>query len=158
MPFHPTGQTIYGVLRLVLAHARVHARHDDRCAAEVLDSQRLHPSESSTIRDSDTVYAGTSELATSAATNSDAERVQIELLREAGPVRRVEAARSLTATVITLARSAIRRCQPTATDEEILLEFAAIHYGPDLAARLRRYLARRAGKRTPDPAPIARTT
>jgi hypothetical protein len=47
---------------------------------------------------------------------------------------------SLSANVIDLARSALRRKFPEATEEEIGLEFVERHYGRDLAAGLRHYL------------------
>jgi hypothetical protein len=52
---------------------------------------------------------------------------------------------SLSANVIDLARLALRRTFPEASEEEIALQFVERHYGRDLAADVRRYLvARRA--------------
>jgi hypothetical protein len=76
----------------------------------------------------------------SADTDPETERVQLELLRRAGPTRRAQMALSLSANVIDLARSALRRKFPEATEEEIGLEFVERHYGRDLAAGLRHYL------------------
>jgi hypothetical protein len=42
-----------------------------------------------------------------------------------------------------LARDAIRRRHPDWTDREISLEFVRVHYGPELARRVRAYLAQR---------------
>jgi hypothetical protein len=81
--------------------------------------------------------------ARSADTDPEAERVQIDLLRKAGPTRRVQMALTLSAQVIGLARLALRRASPHATDAEIDLEFVARHYGRDLAEDLRRYLQAR---------------
>ena len=72
-----------------------------------------------------------------------ADQVQIELLRRAGTARRFALARSLSASVIALSRAAIRRRHPELDDTEILLRFAALHYGDDLAQRVRRDLERR---------------
>ena len=79
----------------------------------------------------------------SADTDADAERVQIELLRQAGPCRRAQMALSLSATVISLARRAIRRSLGQPTDEEVALRFVELHYGAEIAAGLRRHLAAR---------------
>ena len=74
---------------------------------------------------------------------AEADRVQVELLRRAGVARRFGRARSLTTTTISLARRAIRERRPDASETEILLEFAAVHYGAELASRIREHLARR---------------
>lgn len=72
-----------------------------------------------------------------------ADAVQVELLRAAGTAGRFARARNLSQSVITLARLAIRRRDPSLTDDEVLLRFAEVHYGADLADRVRAYLARR---------------
>jgi hypothetical protein len=71
-----------------------------------------------------------------------ADRAQLELLRAATPERRSRLARALTATVIALARQAIRDRSPELSEREVLLRFAAIHYGDALAARIREHLDR----------------
>jgi hypothetical protein len=76
-------------------------------------------------------------------TDPDAEAVQIELLRRAGPTRRAAMALSLSAQVIGLARRAIRDSMPGATEEEVALRFVELHYGRELAAELRTFLAAR---------------
>jgi hypothetical protein len=76
-------------------------------------------------------------------THPDAERVQIELLRQATIAQRFHLVRSLTATTRRLAWRAIREANPEASDQEIDLLFVAVHYGQDLADRLRVYLAQR---------------
>ncbi len=76
----------------------------------------------------------------SADTDPQAERVQLELLRAATVARRVALAFSLSETVIGLARRAIRRQSPDLTDENVSLRFVEIHYGYELAERLRAYL------------------
>ena len=78
-------------------------------------------------------------------TDAKAARVQIDLLRRAGPAGRFALARSLTATAIRLAREGIRRARPDLDEQGVLVEFAAIHYGRDLAERLSRRLSEPAG-------------
>ncbi len=79
----------------------------------------------------------------SADTDVEAEDVHMTLLREAGPTRRARMALSLSAQVIGLAHQAIRRALPEATEEDVRLRFVELHYGPDLAAGVRRRLASR---------------
>lgn len=75
-------------------------------------------------------------------THPVAERIQVELLRRAGVARRAVLARSLSQSVILLARRAIQRARPGADEQEVLLVFVAVHYGRQLADRLRDRLAR----------------
>lgn len=86
---------------------------------------------------------GSSMKARSPDTDPEAERVQIDLLRRAGVSRRAGLALSLSATVIGLARRAIRRS--LATDEAVRLRFVELHYGCELASEVERYLAARRG-------------
>jgi hypothetical protein len=79
----------------------------------------------------------------SADTDLEAERVQIDLLRRAGVTRRAAMALSLTAQVIGLARRAIRRALPGATEQEVRLRFVELNYGGELASALRRFLGAR---------------
>ena len=72
----------------------------------------------------------------SADTDVEAERVQLELLRRASPGERAALAMSLSATVITLARRALRRQYPEASEEEIGLRFVELNYGRELAIEL----------------------
>ena len=72
-----------------------------------------------------------------------AHAVQVELLRKATLARRFGLARSLSATTIELARAAIRRRHPEWTERDVMLEFARVHYGVELAERVRAYLVRR---------------
>ena len=76
-------------------------------------------------------------------THPAAEQVQIELLRKATVEQRLRLLRSLTATSRQMAWQAIRRVNPQASDEEIAITFVAVHYGQDLADKLRAYLAAR---------------
>jgi hypothetical protein len=74
---------------------------------------------------------------------TSADRVQIDLLRTAGPARRSRLALSLSTSVISLARQAIRNRHPEYTERDVLLAFAEVHYGKDLAGRVRRHLTQR---------------
>lgn len=77
----------------------------------------------------------------SADTDPEADAVQLDLLRRAGPTRRVQMALSLSAQVISLARGAYRRQLPEADETEIGLRFVELNYGSELAEGVRRRLA-----------------
>lgn len=66
-------------------------------------------------------------------------RIQNGLLRNAGVARRAKVARSLSVTVIELSRRALRERMPAATEQEVLLRWVALEYGPDLARRVAAY-------------------
>ncbi len=76
-------------------------------------------------------------------THPDAERVQIGLLRQASVAQRLARTRSVSRTTIQLARRAIRRARPELDEPEQLLLFVALHYGEELATRLREFLKER---------------
>jgi len=82
-------------------------------------------------------------IALSADTSPEAEKFQVQLLRQATVARRFQLVRSLIATTRQLAWAGIKKANPTASDEEVDLLFVAFHYGEDLATRLRGYLAQR---------------
>ena len=71
-------------------------------------------------------------------THPSALQRQVGLMRDATPAQRFAAVRSLSATVASLSRRALRRSMPDASEEEIDLAFVALHYGDAIAARLRR--------------------
>ena len=81
--------------------------------------------------------------ARSADTDPETERVHIELLRRAGVGRRAQMALSLSAQVIGLAHLAIRRSAGVTDPVEVGLRFVELHYGPELAAGVREYVAAR---------------
>jgi hypothetical protein len=70
-------------------------------------------------------------------TDLDSLRVQVDLLRRATPSRRLELAFALSADVMSLSLAGIRRRQPGLSEPEAHLRFVAIHYGDDLAERVR---------------------
>lgn len=76
-------------------------------------------------------------------TDAEAERVQLELLRRAGPARRLQLALSLSRSVMSLSRGGIARRLAGASPEELGLRFVALHYGAELADALRRDLVSR---------------
>jgi hypothetical protein len=76
-------------------------------------------------------------------TDLAAEQVQLSLLRKAGSAGRFAVMQSLTATGIALSCRAIRRANPDMTPRELDLRFVELHYGHDLADRLRRHLEER---------------
>jgi hypothetical protein len=76
-------------------------------------------------------------------THPEALAHQVELLRNATVAQRFAATRSLTRTVTSLSRRALRRRMPGASDEEIGLAFVALHYGEGLARMVRACLDER---------------
>ena len=73
-------------------------------------------------------------------TSSEAEKVQIELIRESSVSMRISKVRSLSQTAMYLSRRAIRRTNPFLSEREVDLAFVANHYGEKLAECLRLYL------------------
>jgi len=76
-------------------------------------------------------------------TAPDVERVQVALLREASVARRLHVALSLSATIIGMAKRALKRARPNASARALDLWFVELHYGADLAADLRAELESR---------------
>jgi hypothetical protein len=73
-------------------------------------------------------------------TCSEAEKVQVELIRESSVSRRISKVRSLSQTAMYLSRRAIQRANPSLSEREVDLAFVANHYGENLAEGLRTYL------------------
>ena len=73
-------------------------------------------------------------------TTPEAEKVQIELIRESSVSKRISRVRSLSQTAIYLSRRAIQRTNPSLSDREVDFAFVELHYGKDLAERLRSYM------------------
>ncbi len=76
-------------------------------------------------------------------TRPEAELVQIELLRKATTERRLELGLSLSQEALAIARQAIARANPLASEEDQKLLFVEVTYGKELADRVRVYLAGR---------------
>lgn len=75
-------------------------------------------------------------------TSPNAARVHAELLRRAGPLGRLRAGLALSRDAIALSREGLRRSRPGSTERDVLLEWVAIHYGSELAAKVSRRLGR----------------
>jgi hypothetical protein len=74
-------------------------------------------------------------------TDPETRRVQLELLRAAGPGRRARMALELSALVIQLARRGLRTTLPKdASEEDAALRFVELYYGAELADGVRRRL------------------
>lgn len=72
-------------------------------------------------------------------TAPDAERVQLQLLREKTPSERAALALGLTSQVIRAAKRAIARAHPEFTERQVGHKFIELSYGPDLADAVRQY-------------------
>jgi hypothetical protein len=76
-------------------------------------------------------------------TDSEAERVLVELSRRATPARKWRLLTSWSKALVLANLATLRRLHPGATDEEIGLLFVAHHHGQELADGLRAHLAAR---------------
>lgn len=76
-------------------------------------------------------------------TDPEAEGVQLSLLRNASNARRGSLALALSGWALQMAQRAIRRAHPELSEREVGLRFVELHYGEDLAERVRRHLAER---------------
>lgn len=79
----------------------------------------------------------------SADTSNKAEAVLIDLIRKKTSAQKIEQVRSLSRTVIQMSRRAIARAKNTNDKAEIDLAFIELHYGAELAERVRLYLQKR---------------
>ena len=75
-------------------------------------------------------------------TSCQAEKVQIELIRQSSVAQRISRVRSLSQTTMYLSRRAIQRRSPSLIQQEVALVFVANHYGENLAERVRLYMRR----------------
>jgi hypothetical protein len=89
------------------------------------------------------VYTGFMADSSLSDTHPDIEALQVRLLREAGLVKRAGMAAHLTDDVIAMSRRAIQRLHPEWSDLEVRLFWAEVHYGKELADRVRAYLRER---------------
>jgi hypothetical protein len=76
-------------------------------------------------------------------TDPETERVHFDLLRKAGPTRRVQMAMGLSAQIPSMARRSVQRDAPHASKTELDILFVERVYGRELAADLRRHLSAR---------------
>jgi hypothetical protein len=73
-------------------------------------------------------------------THPDAEAVLVELWRRKTPAERFARVCKLTEMTRRSAKRAIQQAPPGASPEEVGLRFIELHYGSDLASRVREYL------------------
>lgn len=78
-------------------------------------------------------------------TSPDALAVQIDLLRKASISDRFKLTCDLTTAAIELSRNAIRQAHPAWSELEVKLYWAELHYGKDLADKVRRHLGMETG-------------
>ncbi len=72
-------------------------------------------------------------------TSPEAQRVQIELLRQATAAEKIAQMRSMTAMAVKLSRRAIARANPTRSSQEVDLKWVELHYGKQLGRDFRHY-------------------
>ena len=73
-------------------------------------------------------------------TSPEIEKIHVQMLRNAGVSKRIARARSLSSTVIQLSRRAVSKGRPSFSDREVKLEFISLHYGADLAEKVKRFI------------------
>jgi hypothetical protein len=73
-------------------------------------------------------------------TSPDIESVLVHLVRKAGPAEKMLQVRSFSQTVMQLSKRAIARRNKHFSEQEVNLMFVSLHYGKELAERLRNYL------------------
>ena len=76
-------------------------------------------------------------------THPEAERVQLELIRNMTVAERIAQMRDWTRMVVHLSREGLAKANPGLDQRELDVLWVEHHYGPDLAARLRDDLAKR---------------
>ena len=76
-------------------------------------------------------------------TSTEAENVQIEILRRMSVAQRLGRMREWTRTLVHLSREGLARANPGLDDRELDLLWVEHHYGRDLALRLRDYREKR---------------
>lgn len=76
-------------------------------------------------------------------TSPEAHAMQMELLRQASPGRRLRLMCQLTATTMNTARRRLEQLHPEWSKEEVDVEFTRVHHGAELAGQLRREYERR---------------
>ncbi len=76
-------------------------------------------------------------------TSIEAEKVQIELLRNASVAKRFALARMLTNSTRKMAKNAIKKCNPGKNQRELNLIFVEVTYGKELADQLREFYSKR---------------
>lgn len=70
------------------------------------------------------------------------EAVQIDLLRQAGSAKRLQIMFFLTQQALELSRQAIAKANPNASEFEKKLKFVEVHYGSELARKVREQVSK----------------
>lgn len=73
-------------------------------------------------------------------TNEKTEKVLISIIRKESHSKKLSQVFSLSQMAIQLSKRAIRRANPNLDDNEINLLFIELHYGRDLANKVKQYL------------------
>ena len=76
-------------------------------------------------------------------THPDIERVRVGLLRQAGPDRRGQLASQLSNQARWRSMQAIARAHPALSELDRKLLLVEVHYGQELASRVRAYISKR---------------
>ena len=89
-------------------------------------------------------------------TSTEADRIELELLRRMTPSERVQKAIALSNEVAHMCKAAIRRRHPDFDDNEVSLKFIELNYGRQLSDEVRAW--RIARKRTQGAADVRRVS
>ena len=73
-------------------------------------------------------------------THPEIEKRLISLIRNLSNAEKLSMVRSLSSNAMKLSKRAIRRANPDLDEKELDLKFVSLHYGEELAVRLRKYL------------------
>ena len=73
-------------------------------------------------------------------TDPKIEKLQLDLFRTAGTAKKITCLRDLSSTMMQLSYRAIKRAHPELSERELDLLFVKLHYGKNIADRLRAYL------------------
>ncbi len=73
-------------------------------------------------------------------TSKEAEKIQIELLRQAGFQRRLALTYSWSSAMRQLSMEGLQRANPTLSKLEVGIKFVEINYGAELAEKLKKYV------------------
>jgi hypothetical protein len=76
-------------------------------------------------------------------TNPEVERVLISLLRKLSTEEKMNRTLQFSSSIINLSKRAIARANPDLSEVEKNILFVRLHYGNELADKLRKYLSRK---------------
>ncbi len=79
-------------------------------------------------------------------TSADAEEIQLELIRRMAPPERAMKAIQMTTRLIRECKAAIRRINPTFTEQEVGIAFIELNYGKALATAVTQHLKANSGE------------